>query len=314
MSTSLPADFLAICSDFEAKANKAKMLEEYEAAPQKRKEQLVELSPTTYKLLGYPSQLLHPDSKGLVELLFEMRKFYHDLYHPDKSVKPSYPDDYDGLRQVTRLTQEEREKIQEETKKKARKVPKSKETVDTDDDLEIITGNEVQTSKPSESDQGLVKALTKSFNQMQVDDEDKPEHEIGTVPKGLHFKKVKTGHEWTCQVDQKSNAKKRKHLPEYDDSTFISAGVGPWPLDGHNISQFPEEAKLITNMPSDLPNTVPALKKRLYQYMIEIAVINDRIRADIMLRSSHVEDAAKLAERMAELDGNAEQEASSSNQ
>ena len=55
-------------------------------------------------------------------------------------------------------------------------------------------------------------------------------------------------------------------------------------------------------MPSDLPDTIPAIKKRLYQFMVEIAVINDRIRSDINLRSSHVEDAAVLASRLSELE------------
>jgi hypothetical protein len=71
---------------------------------------------------------------------------------------------------------------------------------------------------------------------------------------------------------------------------------------GANIAQFLEEAKLITSMPSDLPNTIPAIKKRLYQFMVEIAVINDRIRSDITLRSAHVEDAAALAARLSELE------------
>lgn len=77
---------------------------------------------------------------------------------------------------------------------------------------------------------------------------------------------------------------------------------------GANISQFLEEAKLIASMPSDLPNTIPAIKKRLYQYMVEIAVINDRIHSDIILRSSHVEDAAALATRLSELENAATDE------
>jgi hypothetical protein len=71
---------------------------------------------------------------------------------------------------------------------------------------------------------------------------------------------------------------------------------------GNSISHVLEEAKLITAMPSDLPNTIPALKKRLYQFMVEIAVINDRLRSDMALRTAHVEDAAALTARLAELE------------
>jgi hypothetical protein len=54
--------------------------------------------------------------------------------------------------------------------------------------------------------------------------------------------------------------------------------------------------------PSDLPNTIPAIKKRLYQFMVEIAVINDRIRSDVAIHSAHVEDAAALADRLSKLE------------
>ena len=77
---------------------------------------------------------------------------------------------------------------------------------------------------------------------------------------------------------------------------------------GSNISQFLEEAQLITAMPSDLPNTIPAIKKRLYQFMVEIAVINDRIRSDITLRTSHVEATAALSARLSELENGATEE------
>ncbi|KAJ7040149.1 hypothetical protein C8F04DRAFT_1083893 [Mycena alexandri] len=157
---------------------------------------------------------------------------------------------------------------------------------------------------------------------MQVDDEDKPVADIGTVPKGLSFKKIKVNHECThedhpdapCPSAQtpstkthktKKNDKKRKFRDD-DDSTFIAAVLKELGY-GSNITQFLEEAKLITSMPSDLPTTIPAIKKRLYQFMVEIAVINDRIRSDINLRSAHVEDAAALSARLAELENAAEQ-------
>lgn len=179
-----------------------------------------------YKFLGFPSQLLLPECKDLVELFFEMRGFYHELYHPDKDSKPSYPSDYDGLRQLTHQIQEERSRVQDEQRKKkaaTRKVcapflpcflcmltkivsqsVKSKALIESDDEIEVITGNEAH--NPIEGDasdkvyleafsKGLMKVLTKALAQMQVDDEERPAHDIGTVPKSLHFKKVKVNHE-----------------------------------------------------------------------------------------------------------------------
>ncbi|KAJ7842770.1 hypothetical protein B0H13DRAFT_2357944 [Mycena leptocephala] len=186
---------------------------------------------------------------------------------------------------------------EEQCKKKTaatKKVVKSKSTIESDDDIEIITGNSGNNSNEVDAS-----------DKMLVDDKDKPVHDIGVVPKGLRFKKLKVDHDCayedhpeafclsapgpsTRASKSKRNNKKRK-LRDNDDYAFISAVLKSW-------------AKLITSMPSDLPNTIPAIKKRLYQFMVEIAVINDRIHSDITLCSSHVEDAAALAARLSELE------------
>lgn len=84
------------------------------------------------------------------------------------------------------------------------KVFKSKSTIESDDDIEVITGNDDNNSNevdasdkvcPETLSNSLMKFLTKSLAQMLVDDEDKPVHEIGTVPKGLRFKKIKVEHD-----------------------------------------------------------------------------------------------------------------------
>ncbi|KAJ7917919.1 hypothetical protein B0H13DRAFT_1869832 [Mycena leptocephala] len=303
MASTFPSDFIEARTLFEKVSSNAKLLKEYDAPEQKRIMQLQEVGQAAFKFLGFPSQLRAPESKGLVELFFDMRGLYHELHHPNKDAKPSYPSDYDGLRQLTHQAQEER--------KKNKKTVKSKTTVESDDDVEIITGNSGNSNNTDSSDQ------------MQVDDEDKPANEIGTVPKGLHFKKLKVDHECghedhpetSCpsapspaarSSKGKKNDKKRR-LREDDDSTFISAVLKELGY-GSNITQVLEEAKLITTMPSDLPNTIPALKKRLYQFMVEIAVINDRIRSDMALRTAHVEDAASLAARLSELENTAAEE------
>ncbi|KAJ7127805.1 hypothetical protein C8R44DRAFT_873596 [Mycena epipterygia] len=308
MASTFPSDFIEARTLFEKLASNAKLLKEYEAPAQKRIAQLQEVGQTAFKFLGFPTQLLTPECKDLIELFFDMRAFYHELHHPVKDSRPSYPPDYDGLRQLTH-------QIQEDRKKKAaasKKVPKSKAIVDSDDDIEIITGND-----------GFNSNEVDASDKMQVDDEERPIPDIGTVPKGLRFKKLKVDHECahedhpeaSCPSAQgpstktskgKKNEKKRK-FREDDDSTFIAAVLKELGY-GSNISQVVEEAKLITAMPSDLPNTIPAIKKRLYQYMVEIAVINDRIRSDITLRSSHVEDAAALATRLSELENAAADE------
>jgi hypothetical protein len=131
------------------------------------------------------------------------------------------------LRQLTHQIQDERKLQEEQRKKKAAatkkvcfqilshfpivltkclysKVIKSKPTIESDDDIEIITGNDGNSSNevdasdkvcPETVSNGLMKILTKALGQMLVDDEDKPVHDIGVVPKGLRFKKLKVDHD-----------------------------------------------------------------------------------------------------------------------
>lgn len=61
-----------------------------------------------------------------------------------------------------------------------------------------------------------------------------------------------------------------------------------------------EEARHITQNLA-LLSEVPAIKKRLYQLMIEISVINEKLRSELALRTELVEDAADLSERLKEL-------------
>ncbi|KAF8205988.1 hypothetical protein K438DRAFT_1756717 [Mycena galopus ATCC 62051] len=122
----------------------------------------------------------------------------------------------------------------------------------------------------------------------------------------IHSSCLLFSHQFTSKATttskNKKTSKKRRHLADDDDTTFISAVLKELGY-GSSISHVMEEAKLITTMPSDLPNTIPAIKKRLYQFMVEIAVINDRVRSDLALRTAHIEDAAGLTARLTELEG-----------
>ncbi|KAF8184623.1 hypothetical protein K438DRAFT_1974416 [Mycena galopus ATCC 62051] len=189
----------------------------------------------------------------------------------------------------------------------SKKVIKSKAIIDSDEsDVELIMPKAAGKASTSTEDPGA--------DQMEVDDDKKASHDIGTVPKGISFKKFKPDLENATQdptepfsqatntSKNKKTSKKRRHLADDDDTTFISAVLKELGY-GSSISHVMEEAKLITTMPSDLPNTIPAIKKRLYQFMVEIAVINDRVRSDLALRTAHIEDAAALTARLTELEG-----------
>ncbi|KAF8175954.1 hypothetical protein K438DRAFT_1770859 [Mycena galopus ATCC 62051] len=307
MASSLPSDFIQAVEQFEKLVETAKLLSEYSAAPDKRKIQLNEVGQAAFKFLGFPQQVLARESEKLREHFFDMRGYYHALYNPDKDSKIPYPQSYDSLRQLTFQIQEDRL-----IKKGAasKKVIKSKAIIDSDEsDVELIMPKAAGKASTSTEDPGA--------DQMEVDDEKKASHDIGTVPKGISFKKFKPDLENATQ-DQtepsqftskatttsknKKTSKKRRHLADDDDTTFISAVLKELGY-GSSISHVMEEAKLITTMPSDLPNTIPAIKKRLYQFMVEIAVINDRVRSDLALRTAHIEDAAGLTARLTELEG-----------
>jgi hypothetical protein len=53
-------------------------------------------------------------------------------------------------------------------------------------------------------------------------------------------------------------------------------------------------------MSTDFLDLVPAIKKRLHELMVDVAVINERIKCDLSIRSSYIDDAADLTERLKE--------------
>ncbi|KAJ7610991.1 hypothetical protein FB45DRAFT_942233 [Roridomyces roridus] len=299
------ADFEAIRTILEANAEKARLYKEYDSPIQRRKVHLAEVARGMYKVYAFKDQLLLPENKAFCESIFDMRTLHHEIYNPNKTSPFQYPDEYESLAFLTHWIQEERKK------------KKAAAEAESDDDLEIFLG----------SDNIPRTTTTPSDDKMVVDDEAKAPAEPGVLPKGLSFKKTKP--EKAASVakaekavpvagpsgskkSKKSDSKKRKladdadqeepHLHPGADRKFIGAVLTELGY-GKDITAFLEEAKLVTAMPSDLPDTIPALKKRLYQYMVDLAVVNDRIRADINLRTNYVEDAANLAARLSELEG-----------
>ena len=102
-------------------------------------------------------------------------------------------------------------------------VIKSKATVEDsdDDEVEVIMSKAAGKTRTSTEDQetdqvcsevflrSFVHALNESFAQMEVDDDKKASHDIGTVPKGLSFKKSKPNPESTSQDQPESSIQVR---------------------------------------------------------------------------------------------------------
>jgi hypothetical protein len=73
-------------------------------------------------------------------------------------------------------------------------------------------------------------------------------------------------------------------------------------LTGPTANFIVEEAKLIPTQAADLFSTAPAMRKRLYQIMVEIAIINERVRVDMGIRADHIDDAADIQKRLDDMD------------
>ncbi|KAJ7441143.1 hypothetical protein FB451DRAFT_1191191 [Mycena latifolia] len=317
----LPIEFISFRDTFLKHLSTAKTLHEYKAPVEARKKQLEDAghaaaSTSAYlnpclccsftsrqiNLLGYVSQLLNRDYVDMEELregIFTIRGFYHELYAVD-GKKAAYPPSYDGVRQLTHYIQEERLARKAAAAKK--KAPKSKVLV-ADSDDEGAGAADTPGTDPS------VIAST-STDQMQVDDDAKAQ------PSLPNFKKIKVAAPHSClphdsiqcafqlapsatiSKSKKSDRKRRRE--EFDENAFIAEAIKNLTA-GPTANFIVEEARHIMSQPSDLHSTVPAIKKRLYQLMIEVAVINEKIRSELAIRAEHIEDAADLTARLNEL-------------
>lgn len=175
----------------------------------------------------------------------------------------------------------------------------------------------------------LVKMIVTTLNalsQMQIDDEDEGGSQI---PKDLHFKKNKVRsslllvlHDLDASQTSgatKSKKSNKKRKLDFDENTFINEGsveiqwfclifVDFFSLAVKNRTEGPsanfivEEAKHIASLPTGALESIPAIRKRLYQLMVEVAVVNEKIKSELAIRAQHVDDAADLTARLAELD------------
>jgi hypothetical protein len=73
-------------------------------------------------------------------------------------------------------------------------------------------------------------------------------------------------------------------------------------LTGPSANFIVEEAKLIPTQAADLFSTAPAMRQRLYQIMVEIAILNERVHVDMGIRADHIDDAADIQKRLDDMD------------
>ncbi|KAJ7650545.1 hypothetical protein FB45DRAFT_859310 [Roridomyces roridus] len=218
--------------------------------------------------------------------------------HGSRSVV--YPSAYNGIRELTGYIQDVRNP---DCKKK--RAPKPSAVPDSDDeDIEVIIGK---------FSKGLLAMLTRAMSQMEVDDVAKPAAEPGIIPKGLNFKKNKLEQPAPVAGPSKKGKepkhKKRKlqedadhpKLRDDNNNEFIAAVFEELGF-GKNISEFLAEAKIVLASATDIPDDIPAIRKRLFMHMADMAIINHRIHADVTLRADLVEAAASLAAHLAELE------------
>lgn len=242
MASTLPSDFLEARASFEKLAATAKLLKEYDAPAKKRIVQLQEIGQTAVWMPFYPmfnTDCLNSTSSLASLLSFSFlsaRTLLNSFSRCEASIMSSIILTKIPSRLILLIMMvfaswpiRSRRSAPEFKKNSARKrLPpekyvlhsddvssvyrpklypksvKSKAIIDSDDEVEIITGNEAQNLIDGNASdkvylealsKGLMKVLTKTLAQMQVDDDERPAHDIGTVPKSLHFKKIKVTHE-----------------------------------------------------------------------------------------------------------------------
>lgn len=66
---------------------------------------------------------------------------------------------------------------------------------------------------------------------------------------------------------------------------------------GPTANYILEESLRVEEAPSNM-HLAPVIKKRLYQLMVEVAVIGEKIKSDLETRAKYAADAADLTERL----------------
>ncbi|KAJ7912137.1 hypothetical protein B0H13DRAFT_2327730 [Mycena leptocephala] len=299
------AEYTLLRDAFEKHAGRSVLLQEYSSPIDKRKVQIHESGGVAIKLIPFLDQIMAKENEPLRELLFTVRGLFHELYH---SVEG-----YDGVRQLTFKIQEERnlKKAAAAKKKLARAAAKQAAAANSEDETAGLLKE-----APASVVKIFINTLSRSLDQMNIDDDGDKD---SMIPKDLHFhKKVKVAHDHSgcaphgpqgCADPSLAGAPfklvtkkgKRSRPMDYDETAFLTEALQNL-SSGPSSSFIVEEARNIAALPAEVFVTPAAIKKRLYQLMVEVAVLNEKIKSDLSVRANHVEDAAELTERLAEME------------
>ncbi|KAJ7909264.1 hypothetical protein B0H13DRAFT_2330562 [Mycena leptocephala] len=278
------AEYTLLRDAFEKHAGRSVLLQEYSSPIDKRKVQIHESGGVAIKLIPFLDQIMAKENEPLRELLFTVRGLFHELYHSveGSNGKLTYPPSYDGVRQLTFKIQEERnlKKAAAAKKKLARAAAKQAAAANSEDETAGLLKE-----APASVVKIFINTLSRSLDQMNIDDDGDKD---SMIPKDLHFhKKVKLG--W-CSFKLVTKKGKRSRPMDYDETAFLTEEPFFRPL----LQLIVEEARNIAALPAEVFVTPAAIKKRLYQLMVEVAVLNEKIKSDLSVRANHVEDAAEL--------------------
>ncbi|KAJ7838573.1 hypothetical protein B0H13DRAFT_2367311 [Mycena leptocephala] len=309
------AEYTLLREAFEKHAGCSVLLQEYSSPIDKHKVQIHESGGVAIKLIPFLDQIMAKENEPLRELLFTVRGLFHELYHSveGSNGKLTYPPSYDGVRQLTFKIQEERnlKKAAAAKKKLARAAAKQAAAANSEDETAGLFKE-----APASVVKIFINTLSRSLDQMNIDDDGDKD---SMIPKDLHFhKKVKVAHDHSgctphgpqgCADPSLAGAPfklvtekgKRSRPMDYDETAFLTEALQNL-SSGPSSSFIMEEARNIAALPAEVFVTPATIKKRLYQLMVEVAVLNEKIKSDLSVRANHVEDAAELTERLAEME------------
>ncbi|KAJ7090446.1 hypothetical protein C8R44DRAFT_891897 [Mycena epipterygia] len=300
MSTNSAA-FQSVKDEFEQSLALALTLEKVAAPMDQRKHQLHDVGKAAAKLIGFPAVITAKEHEPLREKCFVGRGLNHSVYSPPDGPKTAYPPSYDGLRKITHLIQEERALRKAALTSQAnKKKGKNRNAPESEDEMEVLA-------------QRLLRLLSISVSsQMQVDDEDNE-----GLPRDLHFKKNNSAPQRGCdhclspahgnhpfpksgEPSLSKSARRKRRRVEFDENAFIQDEAIVDLIGSANANRIINEANHVATMSTDFLDLVPAIRKRLHELMVDVAVVNERIKADLSLRATYIDDAAELTERLKE--------------
>ncbi|KAJ7900869.1 hypothetical protein B0H13DRAFT_2336383 [Mycena leptocephala] len=277
------AEYTLLREAFEKHAGRSVLLQEYSSPIDKRK----------IKLIPFLDQIMAKENEPLRELLFTVRGLFHELYHSveGSNGKLTYPPSYDGVRQLTFKIQEEHnlKKAAAAKKKLARAAAKQAAAATARTRLLVSSRKLPVMVLPVLKRLVLTRTFTSTRrSRLRTTILAAPPWPQGCADPSLAGAPFKL-------VTKKG---KRSRPMDYDETAFLTRNLSSGP----SSSFIVEEARNIAALPAEFFVTPAAIKKRLYQLMVEVAVLNEKIKSDLSVRANHVEDAAELTERLAEME------------